>query len=97
MSTATISHTKNHLSALLVRVQQGESILILDRDRPVARLVPVEESTDASDDHLQRLEVQGLIRRPERSVSTWTLPTPVMPVGSGDVLAALLADRDEGR
>ena len=36
MKTATISETKNRLSALLDRVRHGETILITDRERPVA-------------------------------------------------------------
>ena len=38
MKTATISETKNGLSALLDRVRHGESILITDRNQPIARL-----------------------------------------------------------
>lgn len=44
---STISETKNNLSALLDRVRAGETITILDRDRPVARLVPIREADDA--------------------------------------------------
>ena len=40
MKTATITQTKNGLSALLDRVQHGETIVITDRSRPVARLEP---------------------------------------------------------
>ena len=41
MKTATITQTKNGLSALLDRVRHGETIVITDRSRPVARLEPV--------------------------------------------------------
>ena len=41
MKTATITQAKNGLSALIDRVRAGESILILDRGTPVARLEPV--------------------------------------------------------
>ncbi len=44
MLTSTISETKNHLSRLLAKVRKGESLLILDRKRPVARIEPVSES-----------------------------------------------------
>ena len=36
--TSTISETKNRLSELLRRVQGGETLVILDRNRPVARV-----------------------------------------------------------
>jgi antitoxin (DNA-binding transcriptional repressor) of toxin-antitoxin stability system len=38
MITATISDTKNRLSELLARVQAGETLIILDRKTPVARV-----------------------------------------------------------
>lgn len=38
MITASVATTKNQLSRLLRRVKLGESILITDRNRPVARL-----------------------------------------------------------
>ena len=41
MGTTTITEAKNGLSALIDRVQAGESIIILERGRPVARLEPV--------------------------------------------------------
>ena len=41
MKKASITETKNSLSALLDLVKQGESVLIMDRNRPVARLEPV--------------------------------------------------------
>ena len=42
MKTASISQTKNQLSALIDQVRQGETIVITDHDRPVAKLVPAQ-------------------------------------------------------
>jgi len=36
--TTTISDTKNRLSELLARVQSGETLIIVDRKTPVARV-----------------------------------------------------------
>jgi prevent-host-death family protein len=38
-----VADLKAHLSAHLRRVRDGETIVVTDRDRPVAKLVPVEE------------------------------------------------------
>lgn len=38
MITSTISDTKNRLSELLARVQSGETLIIVDRKTPVARV-----------------------------------------------------------
>src|SRR5262245_56837251 len=64
MKTATITEAKNRLSALIDRVRQGETVVITDRGRPVARLESV--VTDPSADpagRLARLERRGLLRR----------------------------------
>ena len=100
MKTATISETKNGLSALLDRVRHGESILITDRSRPVARLEPVVSGGDAGPDEgrLARLERAGVIRR-ARSCRleeiVRTLPPPTEQ--GGDILAAVLDERRSGR
>lgn len=39
---ATISEVRNGLSAYLRRVKRGESVIIVDRSTPVARLVPID-------------------------------------------------------
>ena len=41
MIRATISEVKNGLSAYLRRVKAGESVLVIERKTPVARIVPV--------------------------------------------------------
>jgi prevent-host-death family protein len=68
MKTATISETRNSLSALLDRVRHGETVLITDRGRPVARLQPVASAEDPGPDEgrLARLERAGIIRRARR-------------------------------
>lgn len=99
MKRATISQTKNQLSALLELVKRGEEVLILERDVPIARIVPVESLGRRDDDaRLADLERRGILRRPSRR------PDPHLmerlgppPRADGDILAALLAERDEGR
>ena len=65
MKTATVSQTKNSLSALLARVRHGETIVITDRSRPVARLEPIAASESVGHDEarLLRLERAGVLRR----------------------------------
>lgn len=97
MKTATISEAKNGLSAFLKLVQKGETVLILDRDTPVAQLVPLEPFAEARDEALlKELERKGVLRRPRRSGASKLLLTPPPDVG-GDVLAALLTEREDGR
>jgi len=98
MKTATISQAKNHLSQLIARVKKGESVLILDRDRPVARLEPVLGAELGDDDRLADLVRRGVVRLPTRRPGKNLLATlPPAPKAEADVLAALIAERDEGR
>ena len=60
MSTAKISELKAKLSAHIEFVKNGEEVLILDRNKPVARLVPagVVEDEDARE---RRLIGKGIL------------------------------------
>ena len=94
MNMSTISETKNNLSALLDRVRAGESITIFDRDRPIARLVPVQDADDA---HLTELARRGLVRNGTGADLSTIVGVPGPTPRGGDVLAALLAEREAGR
>lgn len=41
MTAVGIAELKNHLSEYLRRVRRGRTITVLDRDTPIARLVPL--------------------------------------------------------
>ena len=41
--TVKVAEAKTHLSELLARVEQGEEVVISRGNRPVARLVPMDE------------------------------------------------------
>lgn len=43
MKKARIAELKNNLSRYLEHVRGGESVLILDRNTPVARIVPLQQ------------------------------------------------------
>jgi prevent-host-death family protein len=99
MKMATITEAKNQLSALIDRVRHGETIVITDRGRPVARLVSA--VTDAADDpegRLARLQRKGGLRRatapPPRALIRKALPKLRTPAG---VLDALLEERRQAR
>jgi len=100
MRKATISETKNALSALVDRVRHGETVLITDRGRPVARLEPVASAEDPGPDEgrIARLERAGIIRRARRGrlPEILSAPPPAPEVG-GDILRALLEERRSNR
>jgi antitoxin (DNA-binding transcriptional repressor) of toxin-antitoxin stability system len=95
MERATISEIKSRLSAYLKKVKAGHSILILDRNQPVARLERVEAAAHP-EDRVARLERAGLLRRATGQVSPATLRGPV-PKPKRSVVEALLEERQESR
>ncbi len=99
MRKATISQTKNHLSELLDVVRHGETILITDRDRPIARLEPV--GTGGSDETmglLSRLERAGLLRLGRGRLVNSIVKEPPPKLARGvSAVRALLEERDSGR
>ena len=100
MKTATISETKNSLSALLDRVRAGESLLITDRGRPVARVEPVASAEHPGPDQgrLARLERAGIVRRARHSrLDEIVRVAPPAATGGADIVAALLSERRSGR
>jgi prevent-host-death family protein len=92
-----VAELKARLSEFLARVQQGEEIIVADRGRPVARLVPaVSRNGDEADSRLLDLQRRGLVR-----VGTGTLPDALWEFErpddpQGTVGAALEAERTEG-
>jgi prevent-host-death family protein len=95
MQKATISELKNKLSAYLKKVRAGETVLILDRDEPVARLERV-VADEHPDGRLARLERSGLVRRARQPVSVEALRTAA-PKATHSVVDALTEERRSGR
>jgi len=94
MRSVNIAELKNHLSAYLNEVREGEEILIRDRNLPIARIVPITRAEDL-DAELLALAAAGKARLPEAALpeSFWELPAPKIPMKK--LVAALRADRDE--
>jgi prevent-host-death family protein len=97
MKVASITEAKNQLSALIDRVRGGESVLILDRGTPVARLVPARTHED-DDARLQRLERAGIVRRGKGNPPLHLLKErpPRLKEGAS-LVEALLEERRQGR
>lgn len=92
----TISDLKAHLSTWLEAVQGGDDVLVTDRGRPVARLIPVAAS-EVVDERVAALCRAGLARAGETPLDEafWSLPRPADPTGAA--LRTLLDERDRER
>lgn len=84
MTSVGIAQLKAHLSRYVRSIRRGETVVVLDRNEPVARIVPF------------RSEQTILpIRQPLKPLQDFVLPQPVStPV---DSLAALLEERRDRR
>lgn len=60
MRTAGVRKARQELTSLLEDVQKGREVLITDRGRPVARLVPVEPGRPFPDLKKIRLEAREI-------------------------------------
>lgn len=56
----SIYDTKAHLSRLLKMVQKGREIVITERGKAIAKIVPCQEET--TDERIKRMITHGLIR-----------------------------------
>jgi antitoxin (DNA-binding transcriptional repressor) of toxin-antitoxin stability system len=94
MKKARISQLKNRLSYYLRQVRKGQPLLVYDRDRVIARIDPIGGAgafTPADG------EVDGLgqLRPPIASLpADWQKAREEI---GGDVVAALLTERQSGR
>jgi prevent-host-death family protein len=96
-----VADLKARLSEYLSRVKAGEEVLVTDRGRPVARLVPVDTGADLDDEaetaRLRAMEREGLVR-----VGSGRLPEGFFekerPADPGGLLReAALEERERGR
>lgn len=95
MTTASISEAKAKLSALLDRVKAGEEVTITDRGQPVARIVPIPATGVDWDERLERLERQGVVRRPRKKLDVEAFLARPLAKSRESVLEALLEERRE--
>lgn len=93
MKTVNIATLKDQLSACLQEVRAGTEILVRDRNRVIARIVPFTPAAD--DDELEALAAEGKLRPADGELDDefWKLPAP--RVSAKALKRALDAERDE--
>jgi len=97
MRSATVSKLKATLSEHLARVKAGEEVIVTERGKPIAKIVPIGRDPAAVPAHLLELARAGLVRLGSGKIAKgfWKLPRPADP--SGAALKALLEERELGR
>ena len=99
MKRASVTYTKNNLSRLLGMVREGETVLVVDRHVPVARIEPVDRSALVREERLRSLIEKGVVSVPGSHLDVGAfLDEDVPETATGaSAVAALLQERQEGR
>ena len=93
MRSANIADLRNRLTQYLQEVRAGEEIIVRDRQRPIAKIVPFSVDDDDAED--AALVAAGLMRKGSGAIppSFWKARRARVPVKVA--VKAVSADRDE--
>jgi prevent-host-death family protein len=80
-----VRELKNNLSRYLVRVGDGDEVIVTDRGRPVARLSSIDEATD----RLAGLVAAGVVQPPTSRIRR----RPARRVKASGSVSELVADQ----
>jgi prevent-host-death family protein len=94
MRSTNITDLRNRLTQYLQEVRAGEEIVVRDRQRPIAKIVPFTVDDDDADD--AALVAAGLMRKGSGALppSFWKTRRP--RVTRQAAVAAVSTDRDQG-
>jgi prevent-host-death family protein len=93
VKTVSISDLRAKLSAHIRRVRNGEEVLVCDRNKPVARIVPVRFEEDERE---KRLIARGVLAPPRKRRSSEKWPKPPGNI-SDEVMEQVWRQEREGR
>jgi prevent-host-death family protein len=96
MKNARISELRDKLSEYLARVRKGETVIVYDRDTPIARIDPIPPAPDDIPEWVLEACRRG-IATPPKVRDGAKLPAPLKPKKPVGLLEALLEERRTGR
>ncbi len=97
MKNARISELRDSLSEYLARVRKGETVIVYDRDTPIARIEPIVPTQDSQPEWLQKAIRRGIVRPPKVAGGAALKWPPHKPKKPARLLEALLEERRSGR
>ena len=93
MRSANIADLRDRLTQYLREVRAGEEIIVCDRRRPIAKIVPLNVDEDSAEK--TALVAEGLLRKAERPLPQSFWKTARAPVTVRAAAAAVRADRQD--
>ena len=97
MKTAAISALKASLSEYLAGVKAGEEIIVTDRGKPIAKLMPLQPGKTEMPDELRSLERAGIVRIGTGKIPDFFWDEPRVKDKQSIARMALFQEREEGR
>ena len=94
MKQVSVTELKNQLSRYLRLVKRGETIEILERSVPVARLEGVQGRAASGDGHLERLRRDGIVLPAKRRARVDLLKESPVPCRA-DAVQAVIDERGD--
>ncbi len=94
---AKVSELKASLSKYLARVKAGEEVVVTERGKAIAKIVPMPLEDDAEMERLRELERRGLITMGTGRIPDEFFERELPQDPEGSVLKALLEERRTGR
>jgi len=76
MRKTGIKELKNRLSYYLASVKAGEDIIVTDRGRPIARIIPETPQNSSWKQAIQPLVAKGVVRLPTQQIDK-DIPNPI--------------------
>jgi prevent-host-death family protein len=97
VKTAKVSELKASLSKYVAHVKSGEEVIVTERGKPVAKLVPIPRDEDPEMERMRDLERRGIVTLGTGRVPDEFWDMPIADDPEGLVLKALLEEREHGR
>ncbi len=94
MRRVSVTDLKNRLSEFLRLVKKGQTIEILERNVPIARIEGIRPDARPSSEYLEELTQRGILGRPRGKADLSFLKRPPIPCGA-DVVEVLIEDRED--
>ncbi len=95
MQTTAVAQLKATLSKYLLIVKSGEEVMVTERGKPIAKMIPVKRGEITT--YMADMERAGIMKVGTGQIppNFWDRPCPKDPKGRGR--KALLQEREKGR
>ena len=94
MKRVAVSQLKDRLSEYLRLVKRGETIEIVERSVPIARIEAIHPAAHSMSEKVARLIREGVISPPSARLDKSFFSRPPIPC-KGDIVRTILEERDE--